>query len=195
MPPTITSTENRHSTGDRSHPGVIALITEGTYPAHQGGVSVWCDQLIRGLPEFRFDVHSITGTGLERSVWAAPENLNRTIVIPIWGAMSGRPRQRREHADFAAAHQHFVAALLADDIELFIGALKDLRRYAEQHDLTAALTSEAALRRLHESWLAAPDATRASVATHAPSVADAVHAGTLLEHLLRALSAHVPPAG
>ncbi len=194
MPPTITSTENRNSTGDRSRPGVIALITEGTYPAHQGGVSVWCDQLIRGLPEFRFDVHSITGTGLERSVWTAPENLNRTITPPLWGATSARPRQRREHPDFAAAHQHFVAALLADDIELFIGALKDLRWYAEQHDLTAALTSEAALRRLHEAWLAAPDATRASVATHAPSVADAVHAGTLVEHLLRALSADVPPA-
>ena len=194
MPPTITSTANRNSTGDRSRPGVIALITEGTYPAHQGGVSVWCDQLIRGLPEFRFDVHAITGTGLERSVWKRPANLNRTLLTPIWGAMSTRPRHRREFPDFAAAHQHFVAALLADDVDLFIGALKDLRRYSEQHDLTAALTSEAALRRLHESWLAAPDSTRASVATHAPSVADAVHAGALLEHLLRALSADVPPA-
>ncbi len=194
MPPTITSNGNRVSTGDRSRPGVIALITEGTYPAHQGGVSVWCDQLIRGLPEFRFDVHAITGTGLERSVWDLPPNFNRLMMIPIWGAMSPRPRKRRELPDFAAAHQHFIAALLADDVHLFTGALKDLRRYAEQHSLTAALTSESAVRRLHETWLASPDASRASVATHVPSVADAMHAGTLIEHLLRVLSADIPDA-
>lgn len=88
MPPTITSNGNRIITGDRSRPGVIALVTEGTYPAHQGGVSVWCDQLIRGLPEFRFDVHAVTGTGLERSVWDLPPNLNRLIMTPIWGALS-----------------------------------------------------------------------------------------------------------
>ena len=194
MPPTITSNGNRIITGDRSRPGVIALVTEGTYPAHQGGVSVWCDQLIRGLPEFRFDVHAVTGTGLERSVWDLPPNLNRLIMTPIWGALSPRPRKRRELPDFAAAHQHLIAALLADDVQLFTGALKDLRRYAEQHSLTAALTSDAALRRLHETWLASPDVSRASVATHTPSVADAMHAGTLIEHLLRVLSADIPDA-
>ena len=194
MPPTITMNGNRTSTGDRPRAGVIALITEGTYPAHQGGVSVWCDQLIRGLPDFRFEVHAVSGTGLERSVWDTPPNLTRTIMTPIWGALSPRPRKRRELPDFAAAHQHFIAALLADDIDLFIGALKDLRRYAEQHSLTAALTSDAAVRRLHETWLAAPDATRAAVAAHAPSVADVMHASSLIEHLLRVLSAEVPPA-
>ena len=105
-----------------------------------------------------------------------------------------RPRKRRELPDFAAAHQHLIAALLADDVQLFTGALKDLRRYAEQHSLTAALTSDAALRRLHETWLASPDVSRASVATHTPSVADAMHAGTLIEHLLRVLSADIPDA-
>ena len=29
----------------------VALVSEGTYPFAMGGVSTWCDQLIRGLPE------------------------------------------------------------------------------------------------------------------------------------------------
>src|SRR6266568_3587547 len=32
----------------------IALMTEGTYPFAFGGVSVWCDQLIRGMPGYDF---------------------------------------------------------------------------------------------------------------------------------------------
>jgi hypothetical protein len=39
----------------------IALITEGTYPFVEGGVSVWCDQLIRGLQEMEFEVIALTG--------------------------------------------------------------------------------------------------------------------------------------
>ena len=34
----------------------IALMTEGTYPFAFGGVSVWCDQLIRGMPGYQFHV-------------------------------------------------------------------------------------------------------------------------------------------
>ena len=29
----------------------IALVNEGTYPYAPGGVSTWCDQLVRGLSE------------------------------------------------------------------------------------------------------------------------------------------------
>ena len=32
----------------------VALIAEGTYPHQLGGVSVWCDQLVRGMPDHTF---------------------------------------------------------------------------------------------------------------------------------------------
>jgi hypothetical protein len=32
----------------------ITMVTEGTYPHAYGGVSVWCDQLLRGMPEHEF---------------------------------------------------------------------------------------------------------------------------------------------
>ena len=37
----------------------IALINEGTYPYVAGGVSTWCDQLVRGLPDVRWHLVSI----------------------------------------------------------------------------------------------------------------------------------------
>ena len=30
----------------------IALVSEGTYPYAMGGVSVWCEQLIKGMPDY-----------------------------------------------------------------------------------------------------------------------------------------------
>ena len=44
----------------------IAMMTEGTYPHQFGGVSVWCDQLVRGMPEHDFHVVALVATGAER---------------------------------------------------------------------------------------------------------------------------------
>ena len=35
-------------------PADVTLLLEGTYPYVQGGVSHWVQQLILGLPEYRF---------------------------------------------------------------------------------------------------------------------------------------------
>ena len=43
----------------------MALAAEGTYPHQFGGVSVWCDQLIRGLPQHEFIVIPLVATGNE----------------------------------------------------------------------------------------------------------------------------------
>ena len=40
----------------------IALVAEGCYPFVTGGVSTWCDQLIRGLPDHDFEVVALTAT-------------------------------------------------------------------------------------------------------------------------------------
>jgi len=47
----------------------VALLTEGCYPFVTGGVSTWCDQLVRGLPEHQFIAIAITGGGGEQAVW------------------------------------------------------------------------------------------------------------------------------
>ncbi|MFB6397476.1 DUF3492 domain-containing protein, partial [Polymorphospora sp. 2-325] len=69
----------------------IALVSEGTYPYVTGGVSVWCDQLIRGLPEHRWEMVALSVDGSERPLWPAPPNLDRLTPLPLWGA---RPATR-----------------------------------------------------------------------------------------------------
>nr|BFE73242.1 hypothetical protein GCM10020092_065430 [Actinoplanes digitatis] len=50
----------------------ITLVSEGTYPYAMGGVSVWCEQLIKGMPDYRWDVVALTVDGAERAVFPAP---------------------------------------------------------------------------------------------------------------------------
>ncbi|MFN0284069.1 MAG: GT4 family glycosyltransferase PelF [Kineosporiaceae bacterium] len=84
----------------------VALVTEGTYPHFHGGVSTWCDQLVRGLSEHEFDVTAITGTGTEQPAWALPPNVVALRTIPLWGAAVRQlPRRRSLRAG------HFKAPL------------------------------------------------------------------------------------
>ena len=50
-----------------------------------GGVSVWCDQLIRGLSDYRWEMVSLVVDGSERPVWELPENLDGVRPIPCGG--------------------------------------------------------------------------------------------------------------
>ena len=69
----------------------IALVSEGTYPFAVGGVSVWCEQLIRGLPEHTWEMVALTVDGSERPLWARPDNLEAVHQIPLWGDAPAGP--------------------------------------------------------------------------------------------------------
>ena len=73
----------------------ITLITEGTYPHHLGGVSVWCDQLVRDIAENQFHVLALSATGLEKNTWELPSNVVAVDNIPLWSAP---PRKRASRA-------------------------------------------------------------------------------------------------
>lgn len=64
----------------------VTLLTEGTYPHVHGGVSTWCDQLIRGMPEVDFHVLALTGSGREPVTWELPPDLTAHTAFPLWGA-------------------------------------------------------------------------------------------------------------
>lgn len=63
----------------------VLITTEGTYPHYGGGVSVWCDQLIRHMPEVRFHVFAITHSPGQPQLFANPRNVESLIALPLWG--------------------------------------------------------------------------------------------------------------
>src|SRR5262245_36391627 len=102
----------------------IALVSESTYPFSVNGVSVWCDQLMQGLPEHEWEVVAICADGAERQHWAAPRNLKEVHRLPVWGRRpagrgptgrgpAGRGPAGVPGAEFQSAFTALCAAMLA----------------------------------------------------------------------------------
>ncbi len=170
----------------------ITLVTEGTYPHAYGGVSVWCDQLVRGMPEHTFAVTAITGTGQERIAWELPEHVTATTV-GLWGPTDRGPALRGGAARrFGALYRELVESLLADADEPgdFDGVLRELYELSRSGDVGAALRGEAPVRWLLDAWTA--HRHRFEEIGVVPTVHDALTAVDLLEHALRPLLRPAP---
>ncbi|MEV6105531.1 GT4 family glycosyltransferase PelF [Streptomyces sp. NPDC051940] len=171
----------------------ITLLTEGTYPHSQGGVSVWCDQLVRAMPEFDFRILALTGTGREPRSWQPPATLGEVTTLPLWGPPpAGRAPRGRERREFLADYEGFLTALTDPwEEERFAPGLYALAEWGRRGRLSAALRSEPAVRLLHRVWTAPGLPTAAA----GPSLHDALQAADLLEHALRPLHAPLPRTG
>lgn len=171
----------------------VSLISEGAYPHSFGGVSVWCDQLVRGSTSVDFALVSLVATGNEPAVWQLPENVTALTTIPLWGpAAPRRPRlSRRARAEFRPLLWDLLRCLLAERdagaAERFGHVLRQLFEFAQREDLGAALGSEDALTILTRAWSEPWSEAPAPAAT----LHDASIALSLLEHSLRPL-AHPP---
>ncbi len=172
----------------------ITLVSEGTYPYAMGGVSVWCDQLIRGLFDYRWDVVALTVDGSEPMVWEAPDNLDSVRSVPLWGpGPTGGRGARRARPVFAPAYRAVLTALLtpfdpsskqaAAHRSDFVRGRRGLYDFAVAGgNLGAALTSNEALTTMIDTW-------RGIYPDDALTLADAAEAAWLLEHMLRSLCA------
>jgi polysaccharide biosynthesis protein PelF len=170
----------------------IALTAEGTYPHQFGGVSVWCDQLVRGLPECDFSMVALVATGSEPVRWELPANLIDLTAIPLWGpSPPPPPGSRWLRPRSGPPVRELIEVLLAppdEEQERFGDIMREMFAYSQYGNLSAALASEDSVRLLSEAWRYRwPDPDLA-----APSLQDAVTAVQLLEHALRPL-AHPPP--
>jgi len=164
----------------------VALSAEGTWPHQFGGVSVWCDQLIRGMPDHVFQMVALVATGNEPIRWTLPDNVSSVIAVPTWGPAEALPSRRRR-ATSQPPLAEFLEVLLAPPREAqdrFSALLRDLFSYAQEQNLPAVLGSEEAVRLLSDLWRGwPPDSAKA-----APTLQDAVIALQLIEHSLRPLS-------
>ncbi|MER6136138.1 GT4 family glycosyltransferase PelF [Streptomyces sp. NPDC001815] len=171
----------------------VTLLTEGTYPHSHGGVSVWCDQLVDGMPDIDFDVIAVTGTGREPLVWEIPDHVSRVVSVPMWGpAPEGRPARGRRRNQLAAAYEQFLTALLDPCAEDRFGtALYAMASAAADGLLSPFLRGDRAIGILTAVWNRPGLAVREA----RPTLHDALTATALLEHALRPLATPPPEQG
>jgi glycosyltransferase involved in cell wall biosynthesis len=157
----------------------VALTAEGTYPHQFGGVSVWCDQLVRGLPEYDFTVVPLVATGAEPVRWKLPGNVRSMQPIPLWGPPPRVPLRARlsrgalsrgwvnrlgiaPHTAYGGGPggpqsmvRELIDVLLSSDETAqhrFGNVLIELFIYAQRRDLGAVLAGEDAVRTLSQMW-------------------------------------------
>ena len=66
--------------------GLSVLMTaEGTYPYSLGGVSTWCDSLLRMTPEIRYTLLPLMMNPHIDYKYTVPANVERVINVPLWG--------------------------------------------------------------------------------------------------------------
>jgi glycosyltransferase involved in cell wall biosynthesis len=165
-----------------------------------GGVSVWCDQLIRGLSEVRWEMVALTVDGTERPVYDSPPNLDRVSTIPLWTASGSGRRAARPGRAFQMAYEAFLAALMTPldtrpdqatvNRSRFLLALRGLYEYAaDGGDLGSALLSNPALTTLMDAWHDIhADLPTEGTGEGGLTLADAADAAWLTAHMLRPLS-------
>ena len=167
------------------------MIGEGTYPYQFGGVSVWCDQLIRGMPDYNFRVVALVGTGTEPVKWELPANVASVVAVPLWGPAPASPASRRgERSSLRPLLVRFLDILLSpptEDQPAFREVLHAMFEFAKRDGLSAGLAGEEAVAVLSDAWRVRGVDSQLPT----PTLHDAVTALRLLEHSLRPF-AHPP---
>lgn len=69
----------------QARPLTVCLVNEGSYPHYKGGVSTWCDMLVRGLPEVNFVLISLVADPSAQPVFDLPDNVVGLIPVALWG--------------------------------------------------------------------------------------------------------------
>jgi glycosyltransferase involved in cell wall biosynthesis len=163
----------------------ILLATEGTYPYVLGGVSTWCDQLIRGLAEHQFHILAVVGPRPVKPVFSRPSNVTSTSTVHLW---KRRGNLRRSSRAATASFGTGLTALLSfaeADLQGFAAGLRQLARIGSHTDLWPLFETDEAwneVRRALQRLLGEP-----------PKVAEV----TLALHWLRATLVpllYIPPA-
>jgi hypothetical protein len=108
----------------------VLLTTEGTYPFSGGGVSTWCDTLIRNTPEVRYTLLPLMMNPHVELKYAPPANVRRVLEVPMWGIeepaefLTDIPfaslYERKQRTPAAAIENEFLPAFRA-----FIDAVLD----------------------------------------------------------------------
>ncbi|MFD8615738.1 DUF3492 domain-containing protein [Streptomyces sp. NPDC059513] len=72
----------------------IGLLTDGGYPYATGESRLWCDRLVRGLPQHEFDLFALSRSAhQEDQGWVGlPHHVSRVRTAPLWTPEDGTLR-------------------------------------------------------------------------------------------------------
>ena len=160
----------------------VALINEGTYPYVKGGVSQWCDKLIRGLPEHTFRLVTLVANGTEKQTWELPDNAEGVRSFPLWGP-AATPRRGRHQARVADAARAVLAGSVLAQPVTFEWGLRELAKAATGRGFARELRACDLAGDLLEIWPGAEPLT----------VYDAIVAAELVERSLLPLRVDLGP--
>lgn len=192
----------------------IGLLTDGGYPYATGESRLWCDRLVRGLPQHEFDLYALSRSAhQEEQGWVRlPPRIGRVRTAPLWTSDDdalrgsspksllariltgdGQSFGRRERLRFTAHLTELAAAVCAADDgrrgaaagTRFPEALYGLAELAREHGgLHTALRSETTVRILEAACRARGTGRTVQTAT----VPDLLTFAGELERVLRPLS-------
>lgn len=63
----------------------VLMTTEGTYPYGAGGVSTWCDALLRNTPDVRYTLLPVMMNPHIEAKFEPPANVQSVLQVPLWG--------------------------------------------------------------------------------------------------------------
>ncbi len=149
------------SLGNESNPSrtSVLLSSEGTYPFYHGGVSVWCDQLVKHCPQADFHIFAVAHSPRLKAVFDLPANVLSVDRLPLWGTEEpGMPDipfsaayERKQHTTPKIIKQFFLPAFEEIVRAVFAGlnsnpaavgkALLTMQLYFEKYDYAVTLTS------------------------------------------------------
>lgn len=81
-PSTTTQQVPRYTGRARPH---VLMTTEGTYPHYTGGVSTWCDLLVKELGDVDFTVWALMMNPFIKQQFTFPSNVKSFVAVPLWG--------------------------------------------------------------------------------------------------------------
>jgi polysaccharide biosynthesis protein PelF len=137
----------------------ILLTTEGTYPFHQGGVSTWCDLLVRRLPQVDYIIYSVLANPFVTQKFTLPQDAS-LVKMPLWGTEEpcehfdvpfSQILQAKQRTDDFAIGKHFLPLFEkilreivgpSKDPEQFGQLLLELHDYLQVYEYKATFKSE-----------------------------------------------------
>jgi polysaccharide biosynthesis protein PelF len=135
------------------------MTTEGTYPYASGGVSTWCDALLRNTPDVNYTLLAIMMNPHMEARFDPPANVGGIINVPLWGteepsefdtggSFAGLYEQKRRTTDedveriFLPIFRAFLDAVNApSDPAAFGRVLVQMEDYFARYDYSVTMKS------------------------------------------------------